>query len=112
MTQTAKGPTKLNFVGEVFPFSPLSIDEGSSRSMPKGELGGIRPQPWTNPLKKGEEDRNDALHLFLHHFPHPVVQRSPCPRQEQKHCMKERRDGQNTKSGGSDPTWYGFQPPK
>src|SRR5438445_8585845 len=29
------------------------------------------PQRTANPPKKGEEDRNDVLHLFLHHFLHP-----------------------------------------
>ena len=34
MTQTAKGPPKPKFVGAVFPFFPLCIDEGSFSECP------------------------------------------------------------------------------
>src|SRR5271156_5340694 len=70
------------------------------------------PQQTTNPLRQGEEDRNDALHFYLCHFLHLVVEQSPCPSEERKHCEEKRCYGQNIKSGGSDPTLCGFQPPK
>ncbi len=66
----------------------------------------------TNPLRQGEEDRNDALHFFPCHFLHLVAERSPCPPEERKRCDEERRCGQNSKSGGSDPTFSAFSRPK
>src|SRR5487761_577546 len=69
------------------------------------------PQLTATPPKKGEEDRNEALHLFLHYFLHPVVQRNLLPREGWKHREEKRRRGKNTKSGGSDPTFSAFSRP-
>jgi hypothetical protein len=62
--------------------------------------------------EKGDECKNDALQLLLHHFLHPMAERSRSSTEKQKYSREERRSGQNTKSGGSDPTLCGFQPPK
>ena len=70
------------------------------------------PQQTTNPLRQGEGDRNDALHFFPCHFLHLVAKRSPCPTEERKRCEEKRCDGQNIKSGGSDPTFSAFSRPK
>jgi hypothetical protein len=163
-----KDHRKPDFVGEVSPFSPLCIDEGSFCSMPNYESGTVAvtrqaprktdgqalqeqfkqpqvggcaisagtrpvngeattavmpcvllcrssagsPQQTTNPLRQGEEDRNEALHFFPCHFLHPVAQRSPCPTEERKRCEEKRCYGQNIKSGGSDPTFSAFSRPK
>ena len=69
-------------------------------------------QQTMNPLRQGEEDRNDALHFFPCHFLHLIAERSPCPTEERKRCEEERRCGQNIKSGGSDPTFSAFSRPK
>ena len=163
-----KDHRKPDFVGEVSPFFPLCIDEGSFCSMHNHERGTVAvvrqapratdgqalleqfkhlqvggcaisvgtrplngeattavmpcislcrssaglPQQTTNPPRQGEEDRNDTLHFFPCHFLHPVAERSPCPTEERKRCKEERRCGQNTKSGGRRPHFFGFQPPK
>ncbi len=60
------------------------------------------PQQTANPLRQGEEDRNDALHFFPCHFLHLVAERSPCPTEERKRCEEKKCYGQNIKSGGSD----------
>ena len=159
---------KSDFVGEVSPFFPLCIDEGSSCSMPNHERGTVAitrqaprttdgqalreqfkhlqvqgcaisvgtrplngeattalmpcillcrssagsPQLTTNPLRQGEEGKNDALHFFPCHFLHIVAERSPCPTEERKRREEERRCGQNSKSGGSDPAFSAFSRPK
>jgi hypothetical protein len=163
-----KDHRKLDFVGEVSPFSPLCIDEGSFCSMPNQERGtatvtceapratngqvlreqfehlrvggcaisvGIHPlnsetttalmpcillcrssagspQQTTNPLRQGEEGRNDALHFFPRHLLHLVAERSPCPTEGRKRCEEKRCYGQNAKSGGGEPHFFGLQPPK
>ena len=162
-----KDHRKPDFVGEVSPFFPLCIDEGSFCSMPNHEGGTVAvtrqapgatnaqvlrerfkhlqvggcaisvstrplnggattavmlcillcrffagsPRQTTNPLRQGEEDRNDALHFFPCHFLHLVAERSPCPTEERKRCEEERRYGQNIKLGGSDPTFSAFSRP-
>jgi hypothetical protein len=68
MTQTVKTSPKSLFVGEVFPFFPLCIDEGSSRSMPNREHGGIRSQPWTNPLKRVKRIETRGCTFFFTTF--------------------------------------------
>jgi hypothetical protein len=69
------------------------------------------PQQTTNPLRQGEEGRNDALHFFPCHFLHLVAKRSPCPTEKRKRREAKRCYGQNIKSGGSDPTFSAFSRP-
>ncbi len=163
-----KDHRKPDFVGEVSPFFPLCIDEGSFCSIPNHERGTVAvtrqapratdgqalreqfkhpqvgrcgisvgtrplngeattavmpcillcrsaagsPPQTTNPLRQGEEYRNDALHFFPCHFLHLVAERSPCPSEERKRCEEKRCYGQNIKSGGSDPTFSAFSRPK
>lgn len=73
---------RSNFVGEVFSFFPLCMDEGSSCSMPNRECGiatmpchapRTAASPTMNPTKTSDEGRNYTLHLFICQHRHRSV---------------------------------------
>jgi hypothetical protein len=68
------------------------------------------PQQTTNPLRPGEEDRNDALHFFPCHFLHLVAGRSACSTGGTETLRRGKTLWPKLQIGR--PHFFGFQPPK
>jgi hypothetical protein len=59
-----KDPRKPNFIGEVFPFFPLCIDEGSFSSMPNRERGAVAVNRQASRTANGRVVPEQFEHLY------------------------------------------------